>query len=144
MDEAAVYLEAKRRADSLAPPPKFDPFRAGMTGAVVTAGAMVVFHRLAVIDHMTGAIGVIILFGFALPYFHLRSEDRRHWEAFEAEYASQLDLERAREMSVPAVQTSSSPLRRTRQPIRKTRRSAKPARDARPRWSTRWQGPKSI
>lgn len=79
----------------------------------MTAGAMALFHRLAVIDHMTGAIGVIILFGFALPYFHLRSEYRRHSEAFEAEYASQLDLERAREMRVPAVKTSSSPLRRT-------------------------------
>ena len=109
LDAARISFEAWRQADSVAPPPRYDPFRAGVTGAAI-AGGVVAFCWLVGSSHMimTGEIVVIVILAFALPYVHLRSEDRKNEEAFEKEYIRLLELERVREERLPPATQSRS------------------------------------
>ncbi|PZV35981.1 hypothetical protein B5V02_22365 [Mesorhizobium kowhaii] len=121
MDVARISTEAWRQADSVAPPPRYDPFRAGVTGAAIAGGVVAVFGWLGGSSHMTGEIGVIVILAFALPYVHLRSEDRKNQEAFEKEYIRLLELEREREERLPTGKPKSLPARKARLTVRRPR-----------------------
>ncbi|WP_146605985.1 hypothetical protein [Mesorhizobium kowhaii] len=128
MDAARISVEARRRADSVAPPPQYDPFWASAAGAAIAGGVVAIFCWLLGSSHMTGAIGIVMILAFALPYFYLRSQDRKNSEAFDTYYIRLLELERAREKSLPAAKPKSLPvtkarltIRRPRVPVRKPR-----------------------
>lgn len=70
---------------------------------------------------MAGATGVIIILAFALPYFYLRSAERTNMEAFETEYIRLLELERAREKSLPGAKPKALPVRKARLTVRRPR-----------------------
>ena len=121
MDASNISFEARRQADSVAPPPRYDPFRAGVTGAAIAGGSVAVFCWLVGSNHMTGATGVVMILAFAVPYFYLRSEDRKNMEAFEREYIRLMELERAREKSMPTAKPKSLPARKARLTVRRPR-----------------------
>ena len=128
LDAARISFEARRRADSVAPPPKYDPFWASVAGAAIAGSVVAVFCWIVGSSHMAGAIGIVMILAFALPYFYLRSQDRKNSEAFDTEYISLLELEREREKGLAAAKTKSLPvtkarltIRRPRVPVRKSR-----------------------
>ena len=59
---------------------------------------------------MAGAICISMILAFALPYFYLRRKERKNSEAFDTEYISLLERERAREKSLAAAKTKSLPV----------------------------------
>ena len=109
MDAARVSFKARRRADTVAPPPRFDPIKGSVAGAVIAGSVFAVFYWLAGGNHIAGPIGVITILAFALPYLHLRRKERKNSEAFDTYYIRLLELERAREKSSPAVKPSTAP-----------------------------------
>lgn len=130
MDASRISFDARRRADLVAPPPRYDPSRASVTGAAIAGGAVAVFCLLADSQHVTGTITTTMILAFALLYFHLRSKERKNVEAFDASYIDllelerareKLDLERAREKSLPASKPKSLSVTKARLTIRSSR-----------------------
>ncbi|MDG4880215.1 hypothetical protein [Mesorhizobium sp. WSM4884] len=101
MDPLRIYLEAKRWADSVAPPPRYNPLLAGALGATIAGGVVAFFCWLVGSSHMTGATIVTMILAFALPYFHLRSKDSNNAGAFASVFSILLELERKRETGPP-------------------------------------------
>ncbi len=97
LDAARVSFEARRRADTVAPPPRFDPIWGSVAGAAIAGSVVGAFCWLAGSNHMTGAISIVMVSAFALPYFYLLRRERRNSEAFETYYIRLLERERARE-----------------------------------------------
>ncbi|MFD1983542.1 hypothetical protein ACFSOZ_12770 [Mesorhizobium newzealandense] len=103
MDAARISFEARRRADSVAPPPRLDPFWASAAEAAIAGSVVAAFCWLGGGSHMAGAIGISMILAFALPYIYLRRKQRKNSEAFDTEYIRLLERERAREKSLAAA-----------------------------------------
>ena len=110
LDAARISFEARRRADSVAPPPRFNPFWASAAEAARAGSVVAVCCWLGGGSHMAGAICISMILAFALPYFYLRRKERKNSEAFDTEYISLLERERAREKSLAAAKTKSLPV----------------------------------
>ena len=150
LDASRISFDARRRADSVAPPPRYDPFRGSVTGSAIAGGVVAVFCLLADRDHITGAIIIIMILAFALLYFYLWSMEWNNIQAFETEYIDllelerareKLEMERAREKSLPVAEPRFLSVRKTRLTIRSPR---KPVRNAERSGNSPPIGPRSL
>ena len=130
MDASRISFDARRRADLVAPPPRYDPFRASVAGAAIAGGVVAVFCLLANSDHITGVIIIIMILAFALLYFYLMGMEWKNIQAFDTAYIGLLELERAREKlelerprvkSLPVAEPKLLSVRKTRLTIRSPR-----------------------
>ncbi|PBB34352.1 hypothetical protein [Mesorhizobium sp. WSM3882] len=95
MTDLEIYEEARRRADQLSPPPKHDPFEAGLTGFFIALIVISVFCGLAglVVEKMGPPVSITAVVAFAVPYFYFRHGVKQN----EKHFARELSLLQAPE-----------------------------------------------
>ena len=78
---------ATERASRYAPPPKYEPFIAGVTGLLVAQAVVMVFLGFAgfAVDDFSTSATWTALVGFAVPFAFFQSQKRKHHKAVERE-----------------------------------------------------------
>ena len=96
MDAFGIYLQAWRWADTVAPPAKHNPLKAGMVGAVVSGGVVAIFCWLLESSRITVPTTLTMILSFALSYMYLQIANWKNTWAFETEFIALLEQEQQR------------------------------------------------
>lgn len=101
--EKFLHEIATERASAYAPLPKYNPLQAGLFGLFFTTIMISLFVALGGLnaESLFWPASIVEAVGFAAPYFYVRHEARKHFEAHAKEY---LALNEADEAKRPPVQ----------------------------------------